>query len=186
MGFLDIINNRQSIRKYMDTGIEQGILHDLLDAARKAPSGKNVQPWAFRFVTSKDDKKKLYDAHAFRQKSIYEAPVIAICCTDPTAYKEPVEGWDAPNEYRAKRDLTIATTYMDLRANDLGLGTCWIGWVNEARIKTALDIEEKWRIPHILTIGESDEIPEKKPRKSVDDITLGPKLDVGLDLRKLR
>ena len=119
------LKDRRSIRKYKKDPVPQEMIDDILEAARLAPSGNNKQPWKFMIVK---DTKKLDGL--FYQDFVLEAPVIIVCACDPTVYQK-VEGWDSENDVRAIRDLSIATSQMVLQATELGLGTCYVGWVKK-------------------------------------------------------
>ena len=43
----DAIHNRKSIRKYLDKQIPKDLIEQIIDAARRAPSAKNRQPWQY-------------------------------------------------------------------------------------------------------------------------------------------
>jgi len=45
MEFFDVIENRHSVRAYTDKPIPEDALIRILEAARKAPSASNKQPW---------------------------------------------------------------------------------------------------------------------------------------------
>jgi len=58
-----------------------------------------------------------------------------------------------------------------LAATNLGLGTCWMGQTGrEDLIRKLLDIPEKLRPVAVMPIGEPEETPAAKERKSLDDI----------------
>jgi nitroreductase len=98
--------------------------------------------------------------------------VIIVCCADPDAYTQPVEGWDDPNETRALRDLSIASSYLVLRATDLGLGTCYCGWIKKEEIKKVLNLPKGYVVPYVITLVYPDENPAPRPRKGIDEIVL--------------
>ncbi|MFV0363381.1 MAG: nitroreductase family protein [Suipraeoptans sp.] len=62
MEFFDLISKRQSIRKYKDEAIKRSDIEKILDAARLAPSGKNLQNWQFFVLDNKDDILTLCEA----------------------------------------------------------------------------------------------------------------------------
>ena len=56
---LEQIENRRSIRKYLNKKIEKEKVVQVLESARLAPSGSNTQPWTFIIVESEETKEKL-------------------------------------------------------------------------------------------------------------------------------
>lgn len=84
MELVEAVKRRRSIRKFKHKPIEESLFLELLEAARLAPSGTNIQPWRFLAVTSKDMKTKLADC-TFNLNFIIQAPVVMVCCADLTA-----------------------------------------------------------------------------------------------------
>jgi nitroreductase len=68
-------------------------------------------------------------------------------------------------------DLGIAFEHIILAATNLGLGTCWMGQSNrEELVRDLLDIPDRYKVVALTPVGESDEIPQPKERKSLDSI----------------
>lgn len=172
MDIKDAIHTRRSIRKYSDKPVPDEMIHEIIDAARLAPSGNNAQPSRYFIVKDDSTKQKLRENEIIRDKWVYDAPIITVCCADPNAYPKNVEGWDDPDEVRAIRDLSIASSYLILRATELGLGTCYCGWIKNDEIKEVLDIPRHLVTPYVITVGFPDESPGPRPRKSIDEIIL--------------
>ncbi|MGP1569490.1 MAG: nitroreductase family protein [Eubacteriales bacterium] len=70
MDFLDIINKRQSIRKYQEGDIPNEDLKAIIEIAGKAPSGKNVQNWHFIAIKRRDLIQKLADLITAKNEDI--------------------------------------------------------------------------------------------------------------------
>lgn len=172
MDVIKAIETRKSIRKYQDKPVPDELIKDIINAARLAPSGNNTQPSIYKIVKDEATKKMLKDNEIIRDQWVYKAPVIIVCCTDPTAYTKFVEGWDSPNEDRAKRDLAIASSYLVLRATELGLGTCYCGWIKKEEIKDVLDIPRPLIVPYVIGVGYPAVSPEDRGRKKIEDIIL--------------
>lgn len=75
------IENRRSIRKYLNKKVEKGKLVQLLESARLAPSGSKTQPWTFIIIESEDTKEKLTIAD-HHQKWMITAPIFIVCVAD--------------------------------------------------------------------------------------------------------
>jgi len=166
------IESRRSIREYQDKEVPDNLIIELIDAARRAPSGNNAQPSRYSIVKDSRIKNKLRESEIFEQDCFYEAPVIIVCCADPASYKKRVEKWDDQNSTRAIRDLSIASSYLVLRATELGLGTCYVGWIKKEEIKTVLGIPKEYIVPYVITVGYPAEDPKPTPRKSIDEILI--------------
>lgn len=171
MNVKETINLRKSIRKYQDKKISEEIINELLDAARKAPSAKNVQSHKYFIVDDKEIKDKLIKQGAFKQPFVNDAPLIIICCADPSQYPKSTEVDVSPNDY-AYIDLSIATSFLVLRATELGLGTVFVAWIYRDKIKEILNIPKNYIIPFVIPVGYPAEDPNTKPRKDLNEIVL--------------
>lgn len=165
------INIRKSIRKYKNKRISDEIINELLDAARKAPSAKNVQSHKYFIVKDKVVKNKLIEVGAFKQPYVNDAPLIIICCADPSQYPKSVDVDETPINY-AFIDLSIAASFLVLRATELGLGTVFVAWIYRDKIKEILNLPKNYIIPFIIPIGYPSEDPMPKPRKDLKEIIL--------------
>ncbi len=80
MKFLDLIEKRQSDRKYIDQAVERKKIDRCLEAARFAPSASNSQPWSFVVVQEPELQKKVAAKSIGPLKSfnnfVPQAPVI--------------------------------------------------------------------------------------------------------------
>ncbi len=83
----EAIERRRSIRRYRPDPVPEEFIHQILEAARLAPSGSNSQPWRFIAVTDVEELRRLRMA-AKGQKLIEEAPMVFICCADLEAYSQ--------------------------------------------------------------------------------------------------
>lgn len=174
MSVKSVIAKRRSIRKYQRKKVSDSLIMELIEAARLAPSGNNAQPARYAIVKDEDIKAKLKEANIFHQDFVYEAPVIIVCCGDPKAYprQKVKSGLDDSFESRAGRDVAIAAQTLVLRATELGLGSCYIGWMDKNKVRKVLDIPKGYVIPFAVTLGYPDEKPEARPRKSVKELIL--------------
>lgn len=165
------IDLRKSIRKYQNKQISEEIINELLDAARKAPSAKNTQSHKYFIVKDKNIKDKLIKHKVFKQLFVNDAPLIIICCADPSQYPKSVDVDEPPINY-AYIDLSIAASFLVLRATELGLGTVFVAWIYRDKIKEILNIPKKYIIPFVIPVGYPAEDPSPKPRKDLNEIIL--------------
>jgi nitroreductase len=167
MEILQAISDRRSIRKYKDVPVEWEKIEQVLNAARLAPSWKNMQCWRFLVLT--DPKKRAALLQAFPddnpgKKAIAMAPCSIVVCADPSE-----SGIENGIEYYIA-DTAIAFEHICLAAHGLGLGSCWMGWFDEAAVKDALGIPEAIRIVGITPLGYPDQEPKPRPRKELSEI----------------
>jgi len=156
MEVFEAIKARRSIRGYRDEEIPQPKIDRLLEAARLAPSGSNLQNWKFIVVKDKNIKKRLVQA-CNNQSFVGEASLVIAGVVDPSKKWHQV-------------DLAIAFEHIVLEAQELGLGTCWIGAFQEEKVKDILKVPEDKKVVALLTIGVPSETPPPKPRKPLGDI----------------
>ncbi len=196
MDLKEAISSRISVRVYDGREIPDDVVKSILDAARLAPSGCNAQPWRFRVVRDSETIEELKRREAFPQAFVYKAPLIIVCCGDPDAYigryggENQVEDGSVPedpgerkalfsivegkNAARALRDVSIASAFMVLRATGLGLGTSYIGLINEKVLRSVLAIQERMIIPFIITVGYAalNTSSSRTPRKELSEILI--------------
>jgi len=139
MILLDLLKHRKSVRKFLGRPVEREKIMMCLEAARLAPSACNSQPWRFIVVDDERLKNKLCGA-AF--SGIYS--INSFCKMAPVIVVVISEKFRGTKYYLI--DIGIAVEHFVLQAEDLGLGTCWIGWFNERAVKSILDVPQNKKI----------------------------------------
>ena len=157
MEFVEVVRQRRSIRKYRPDPVPQPKLDFILEAARVAPSWANGQCCSFVVVTDPKVKRELA---ASGNEWVEHAPCIIAACADPAK-----SGTKKDQSYYLL-DVGIAMEHLVLAAADQGLGTCWIGWFDEEKARTALAVPRSIRVVAFTPLGYPDERPEARPRKS--------------------
>ncbi|MCK4944396.1 MAG: nitroreductase family protein [Candidatus Aminicenantes bacterium] len=174
MNFLTLVKKRKSIRKYSSRPVPREMIDSCLEAARLAPSACNSQPWSFIVV---DDEKirneivkkalsGIYKMNAF----VREAPTLIVVLTEHSTYIARMGGQLRHVKY-SLIDIGIACEHLILRAVELGLGTCWLGWFNEKAVKKVLGLPKSKRIDVMISLGYPEVVEGKdKKRKSLKKI----------------
>lgn len=170
MDVKEAISKRRSIRKYQRKEVPLDLIRKLIDAARLAPSGSNAQPCRYYLVKDNETKEKLKENQIFEQDFVYQVPALIVCCSDIQSYRQGIKGWSEENEVRALRDLSIASAFLVLRATELGLATCYVGWMKKDKIKDVLDIPRHYIVPFVIAVGYANEQPKPLPRRSIDEV----------------
>ncbi len=177
----ETIKRRRSIRHYSHKPVEESKIIQVLEAARLAPSSSNTQPWHFIVVQKPDTIRKLSDcvpigSKIFINEFVKSAPVIIVACGIPKTRNHLITKFFGLSLLAI--DVAIAIEHMVLAATELDLGTCWVGWFSEKKLKMLLRIPRNVRIISLLTLG----YPEKtsthkdlggikaKPRKALSEI----------------
>ncbi len=158
MDVFDAIRARKSVRQYVDKPIAAETLTAVLEAGRLAPSASNRQEWRFLIVRDPAKRRKLAEA-ANRQTFIGEAPVVIVACAETDGHVMRCGQLCYPI------DVAIALDHMTLAAVASGLGTCWIGAFDEARVKAVLGIPDHLRVVALMPMGYPvDPSIKEKPR----------------------
>lgn len=156
--------SRRSIRKYKDIKVEEEKIREILGPALLAPSGKNKKPCEFIVVSDREMLKKLVGVKAKGIAMLEEASHGIAVIGKP----EISDTW--------LEDCSIAATLIQLKAWELGVGSCWIqirgredkdGVSSEERTRELLGIPEEMRVLCIMSLGYPD---EEKPEYTEKDI----------------
>jgi nitroreductase len=198
MELSNIIASRRSIRKFKPEGISAETVQLLLDAARLAPSGSNLQPSRFVVAQSPSAKEALGQCTPY--KFIIKASVVFVCCADLTAIStrerrmgelleagafEGIEvNFDSASPYPSalmeaeaakaylSMNVAIAVEHIVLKAVDLGLGSCWVGRFDRDKLKEYLKLDETIYPVVFLPVGYPDQSQKQRPRLSLDQLLL--------------
>ena len=168
MEYSDLIITRQSIRSYdPDRPVQKEILEKILEAGRLAPSACNLQPWKFLVISSEPLLGKV--KACYHREWFKDAPhILIVVGLKDEAWNRSFDGYNS-----VETDVTIAMTHIVLAAENEGVSTCWIAAYNPALLNEALQLGKDRLVFGILPLGypKTDYIkPEKKPRKSLNEI----------------
>ena len=159
MALFDLVKHRKSVRDFLDRPVEREKIMMCLEAARLAPSACNSQPWKFIVVDDKRLKSKLCDAAFSGIYSINSfcrmAPIIVVVISEKSKFLARIGEMFRGTKYYLI-DIGIACEHFVLEAEDLGLGTCWIGWFNEQAVKSVLNIPKHKKTDIIIALGYYD------------------------------
>jgi len=165
MNVMEAIKARYSVRLYQSRDVEEEKLLRVLEAARLAPSAKNLQEW--RFVVVKDAKTRKELMHAAKeQEFVGQAPVVLACCAVTDNHVMSCGQLCYPI------DVAIAIDHITLQAVEEGLGTCWIGAFYEDQVKKILGIPKAVRVVELLTLGYPAIAPHPKDRLPLHRIVM--------------
>lgn len=165
MDLMDAIKTRRSIRRYKPTPVPEGLLKEVLNAARLAPSADNAQPWKIVVVRDEQMRSRLCPA-CNGQKFIAQAPLVLVMCGIPEEAYETVGGYMSSHVI----DASIALDHLTLAATAHGLGTCWIASFKEDKVRELLSIPQDVRVVALTPLGYPDESPERSSRKNLEEL----------------
>lgn len=150
MQMIELLRQRRSIRKYTAQQVEAEKLQILKEAALRSPSSKNINPWEFIFVDDKEVILQLQDCKPHGVTPLQTAPLALVVCADENKNDVWVE------------DCSIASILLQLTAQSLGLGSCWIQvrlrnrndeQSAENYIQKLLNISDNMRVLSVITVG---------------------------------
>ena len=172
--FIDLATNRQSVRSYKDSTVENDKIMRCIEAARLAPSACNAQPWRFIVVDNPSLKNKIADQTSNRLLPLNhftkQAPVHVVLVMERPNLTSGI-GSSIRNKHFPLIDIGIAAEHFCLQATAEGLGTCMLGWFNENEVKRLLKIPRNKRAMLIITVGyPADNKIRDKKRKPFSEI----------------
>ena len=145
--FLELAKARFSTREFSRRKkVETKKVMQIIDAGRLAPSAMNYQPVKI-YVVKSDQKLAQLEAIC---PCTYNAPLAFIICCD---HSEAASGLIREGYDFGETDAAIACTHMMLAAQDIGLGSCWVGKFDEEEVREAMDIPENISVCAILPVG---------------------------------
>ncbi len=172
--FHQLVRNRRSVRKFLDRPVERDKILACIEAARLAPSASNVQPWRFLIIDDPALKARfaagvfsgIYSPTRFAAK----APVLVLLLARLDFVANRL-GRQVQGISFYLIDSGIAGEHLVLQAEELGLGTCWIGWFSLKKARRFFCIPRKYKIVAMLALGYHDLKPQDdKPRKTLEEI----------------
>lgn len=166
MELMEAIYARRSVRGYKSDPVSRETLQKLMNAAVQAPTAMNQQPWAFGVIEGVDrlrdfsDRTKAYMlAHldAFPAlagyREMFENPESNLCYGAPAC----IVIYTKPGGVAAMNDCSMAAQNLMLAACDMGLGTCWIGFLgfllNQPDVKGQLGVPDDYQMIAPIIVG---------------------------------
>ena len=158
METFDALTKRASVRDYMNQPVPKDMLEKLVDAGRRAPTARAVEPWEFVVVTERAMLDKLggiISTGVFLKKA---TACIVVFCQDTKYYLE---------------DGSAATENILLAATDLGLGTCWIAGDKKEFCEEAsklLGAPAHLKLVSLIAIGWAVREPKQNKRRTLSEV----------------
>lgn len=164
-----LYRRRRSCRHFADEPVPRELLLELLEAARWAPSGGNLQPWRFVVVHDADRRRQLVGA-CLGQGFVAEAPVVIVVCALPEV--SALHYGNRGRNLYCLQDVAAATQNMLLRGTELGLGVCWVGAFDEVAVARVLGLEASWRPLVVVPVGWACDHPREGSRLPLERLVV--------------
>ncbi len=161
---IELLRARRSIRVYIDRPIESEKVDLLKEAALRSPSSRNIDPWEFIFVNGRELLSKLSTCKPHGAEFLEHAALGIVVCGDSRESDTWVE------------DCSIASILLQMVAQSIGLGSCWIQVRNrmfddkttsERYVQDLLRIPEHIKVQSIIAVGYP---AEQREPLSADDL----------------
>ena len=169
-----IVESRRSIRKYLPQPVEREKIEACLEAARLAPSAENAQSGRYIVIDEPEIKAKfaqrvfsgIYSATKFAA----EAPVLILILAKINFVTHRA-GQTVQGIPFYVLDIGIGGEHLVLQAEELGLGTCWIGWFDVRAARRFFKIPRRYKIVSLISLGYAARRPPnervRKPKEAI-------------------
>ncbi|MFA5159521.1 MAG: nitroreductase family protein [Candidatus Omnitrophota bacterium] len=158
METFDALTKRASVRDYMNQPVPNDMLEKLVDAGRRAPSARAVEPWEFVVITERAMLDKLGGTISTGVFLKQATACIVVFCQDTKYYLE---------------DGSAATENILLAATDLGLGTCWIAGDKKEyceEVSKLLGAPGHLKLISLISIGWAVREPKQRKRRTLSEV----------------
>ena len=162
--FISLITGRRSTRKFTADPLSPEQVASILKATLMAPTSKNAHSWQFVVVEDKNTLRQLAGCKKHGASFLDGCALAIVVLGDAGQTDVWIE------------DASIASIYMQLQAEDLGIGSCWCqvrnrltedGRESEQYVRTLLDIPHHFGVLSIIGFGHKNQ-----ERQSVDESDL--------------
>lgn len=157
---IELLRKRRSIRKFENRSVEADKIEVLKEALLRSPTSRNFEPCEFTFVDDKNLLEKLSRSKQHGSAFLKGAALAVVVCADETKSDVWVE------------DCSIASVLVQLTAQSLGLGSCWVqirkrmyseDCTSEDYVNSILNHPRPYRVLSIIGIGYPAENPAPIP-----------------------
>ncbi|TFH38196.1 MAG: nitroreductase family protein [Anaerolineales bacterium] len=191
----EAIEGRRSIRRFEQRPVEPAVLHKMLQAASRAPSAHNRQPWRWVIVQSIDRRVALAQAMAqelARDRSddgddpleiqrdversigrIRQSPIIVVLCLT----MEAMDRYPDPDRNQAEYVMAVQSTAMAgqnlmLLAHAEGLGSCWMcaPLFSPQSVHEVFDVPQDWIPQGLILLGYPSTSGRDRVRKPLEEV----------------
>ena len=162
---IELLRNRRSVRKFTEQSIEPEKVELLKESLLRSPTSRNINPWEFTFVDDRNLLRQLYLSKPHGARFLQDAALGIVVCAD--GQKSDV--WT--------EDCSIASILVQMVAQSMGLGSCWIQIRNrmfddtttsQEHARNVLNMPDNMEVESIVALGYPAEIKEPIPRDDLD------------------
>lgn len=153
MNFMELANERYSVRKFSGQPIEKEKLDNIIKAGHLAPTAVNFQPQRILVINEETSLEKLKECTTYHFDC---TAAILVCYDKRIAWKRKFDGKSSGDI-----DASIVTTHMMMEAAELGIGSTWVMYFDPEKIKEIYQVPDHYEVTALLVMGYPAE--EAKP-----------------------
>lgn len=155
MDFIELAENRFSVREFSDRKVERDVIEKILRAGQVAPTACNLQPQRILVLESEDALEKLRKC----TKCHFHAPLAMLVCFDKG------ECWKRKYDGKSSGDIdaSIVCTHMMLEAAQLGVGSTWVMYYIPEAVKVEFGLPNELESTALLVMGYPEEGVKPNP-----------------------
>lgn len=149
---IETLRTRRSIRAYTAEPVERGIIEEIIDCARLAPTAMNDQPWDFVVLTAREDLQRIPPMLGHAEFIAHAAFAVLVLAREANC---------------AVEDCAAATENLLIAAAAHGIGSCWVAGTNQAyspAVAEAFGAPEDRQLIAIVSFGYPAENPQVEKR----------------------
>ncbi len=193
---MDAISKRRMIRAYTDQPVSREMVVALLEAAIRAPSPHNRQPWRFAVLSGPararlaqamgaqlradllrdgvEPAKAEQDVARSYQRITSASHCILACLTLRDMDRYPDAQRNQAEHWMAGQAVAAAIQNLLLRATELGLGACWMcaPLFCPQVVRDTLKLPADWEPQALITLGYPADAGKARGRMSVEAVTI--------------
>jgi nitroreductase len=164
MNVADAIRTKRAVRRFLDEPLSDAVARAILNAGRRSQSSKNEQGWQFIAIRDKRILKSLSECGTWAGHLAGAALGVAILTPDP-------EG-----KFQFMFDAGQAAAFMQLAAQELGVGSCPASIYEQDQARTILGFPAEWHLRVALSFGYPADAaalsaaPRQGGRRQLEDV----------------
>ena len=152
MPFSEILKTRRTVRLFQQREIPWRDLEECIEAARLAPSARNLQPFEYIVVDFHGPLEEMFSCMGFG------GGITSFRGKEPVAYAVVLINKDLRGNWYA-HDCGLAVGNLVLAAWEKGIGSCILARIERDKIRKVLKVPDKYEIELVVTLG----YPAEKP-----------------------
>ena len=163
------------MRRFSEKPVDREVILTCIQAARLAPSAENVQPWRFIViddpVVKSDFGKKAFSGIYRATQWALKAPVLIVLLARPDLLANRIGSFIQKVPFYLL-DMGISGEHLVLQAQEMGLGTCWIGWFDVNKTRKFFKVPKSIKICQLMAMGYPSPDWKRKPhrRRPLEDL----------------